>query len=105
MTKPLFAPLTESQLFVNALRECLGKVPLYGAEKESGDWPALDYVGLEILSRAAKPGCETCGGSGYFDGADLNMVCPCTGRPQRAKRGQSKDPRTISRRKSACLAR
>lgn len=79
--------MTPNQLFVDALRECLGLGPLYRAEERSG---RSNYQGFEKLRRAADPQCRRCGGSGYYDGEENAMRCPCTGIAQRAKPVRSK---------------
>lgn len=83
--------LSDSQRFVNALRAALRKEPLYFEAKEDGKrldhQPCGSYVSRTEYRRLAKPNCSTCGGAGYFDGWDLDMVCPCTGLPPRNKRG------------------
>ncbi len=63
--------LREDQVLVNVIRECLGMAPLY------------------VMGQGQNP---------ENDGEEFLMTCPCTGLPQRAKRGESTDPRTIANR-------
>jgi len=96
--------LTSDHYLVNAIRAFLGKAPLY---VQDGEVPKKhrrenhQYVKLERYSQCANSSCLRCGGSGYYDGEELGMACPCTGIAQREKRGESKVPRNIRRRVSA----
>jgi tRNA(Ile2) C34 agmatinyltransferase TiaS len=72
--------LTNMQ-FVDVVRVCIGLRPLYaaGGRVNNDKQSCGQYRSLEKLSRAADPTCARCGGSGYYDGENLEMRCPCTG--------------------------
>ena len=83
--------LSVMQSFMNALRETIGKSPLYLDNEGRGDKreASMSYVRKEALSKLAKPGCPRCCGSGYYIGpADTDCNCPCTGLGQSFNRGQ-----------------
>jgi len=67
---------------VDTVRALIGLDPLHLRQRR--DPVCGSYVRLESLKRLARPGCVTCGGSGYYDGERLDQRCACTGRAQRA---------------------
>lgn len=79
-------PLTTSQ-FVDLVRSLIGLRPLYAPSpsKHMSLQACGQYLSLELLARRARPDCDRCGGSGYFDGDQSDMRCECTGAPQRAQ--------------------
>ena len=78
--------LTPEQQCVEFVRRALGKPPLYSTPREPYV-PSGSYLWKEMLCKLAQPDCKRCGGSGYFDGWDLEERCPCTGLPPKGKRG------------------
>lgn len=78
--------LTPEQQVVDRVRIYLGMRPLYATTHEPRSAHG-GYLWKEVLCRLAKPDCTRCGGSGYFDGWDLDERCPCTGLPPKGKRG------------------
>lgn len=83
---PITHGLTDAQIIVNAVRECLGLAPLYVLERESEKTVEIerargkhDYFKIKRLNDAACADCERCGGSGYYDGEQTYMTCACTG--------------------------
>ncbi len=69
---------------IDTIRVIIGLDPLH-LRTRALDEGCGSYLRFEALRRAADPECETCGGSGYYDGERLEARCVCTGLPQRAR--------------------
>ena len=82
--------LTDAQRLVNRVRILMGKDPLYAPAAPPE--PCGSYLSREVLCRLADPDCTRCGGSGYFDGWELDERCPCTGLRPKGKRGSGRHP-------------
>jgi hypothetical protein len=103
---PITTGLREDQIIVNAIRELMGLQKLYVMEvlpdeprvREPEGARGSSYLAIKRLNDAAQKDCERCGGSGYYDGVETNMRCPCTGLSQRATPG--KGPKRKSRAES-----
>jgi hypothetical protein len=69
----------EAEQLVDALRACLGMLPLYAKAPSPAARNARLYSHYERLRKRADPNCTWCDGAGYNCGAahDGDSLCAC----------------------------